>query len=130
MIFKKSQGAIEFIMLIGTASMISIIFIYASFTQMKELSDTKELLLIKDITMKVQSEIHLAAYAEDGYHRVFYLPSLLDYSINYTSLIEGNDSIVVYSSRYTYMRKVPKISGQPVKGDNTIQKTGGELYLN
>jgi hypothetical protein len=130
MFYKKCQGAIEFVILIGTASFMAIIFILNSAYQLNQFNDAKEHPMMIEVASMIQSEVYLAANAEDGYEREFYIPPLIDNTINYTALVEGNDTIVVYSDRFTYLRKVPIVIGQLLKEENVIKKNGGGIYLN
>ena len=62
----KSQLSMEFFMLAGLAFLAAIIFVGASANEMKEFKDAKDFLLIKDLGLKLQKEVSIASYVEDG----------------------------------------------------------------
>jgi uncharacterized protein (UPF0333 family) len=130
MVLKKGQISMEFFILVGLASLLVIIFIMATLDQIKEFQDEREFLLIKDVALKLQAEIYLAATAEDGYQRQFTLPSKLGDTINYTIAIKNNETLVVYSDKSLYAAPIPKVTGNITKNTNTITKTGGVINLN
>ena len=56
-------------MMSGLALITAIIFVSVSLAQAKNLQQTKELLLLKDIALKIQKEVSIASYTEDGCSR-------------------------------------------------------------
>jgi hypothetical protein len=130
MVLKKSQTAMEFLILIGLAFLTTGIFTLASLDQIKEFQDKKEHRTIKDLALKLQTEINLAATAEDGYQRQFTIPDKLDNTINYSILIKNNETLIVYSDKSLYLVAIPKVIGNITKNSNTITKRGGVVNLN
>lgn len=126
--FKKSQVSTEFMILSGIALVTAIIFIFISLDQAKTLYETKEFLLVKDVALKIQDEISIVSYIEDGYSREFKIPEKVnnkDYNI---SII--NNTMVVWTNTTVYFSEIVNITGNLNKGSNTITKTSGNIYIN
>ena len=104
------------------------IFILASLSQIRDFQDKKEYILLKDLALKLQTEINLAATAEDGYSRQFTISERLD-NLNYSITIK-NETLIAYSGKSLYAVSIPKITGNITKNTNTITKTGGVVNLN
>ena len=81
-----------------------------------------------DIALKMQREILIAAYVEDGYSRSFQLPENLE-AINY-SIRTQNSTVIIQSKKAFYSLPIPNAIGNFTKGTNTINKTGGVIYIN
>tara|TARA_Y100000031_G_C7918004_1_gene246917 strand:- start:46 stop:441 length:396 start_codon:yes stop_codon:yes gene_type:complete len=127
---KKSQSAIEFFALIGMA-FVTVIFVVAfSINEMKEFKGAKEFFLIKDLALKLQKEVSIAAIAEDGYSRTFTLPDKLENMVDYFTEI-NNNTITINSTKTVFSVAIPTTAGKNfTKGSNTIEKTDGEIYVN
>ncbi len=126
-IFLKSQISAEFFIFIGLAFLISIAFAAASLEQLNDFRAKKDEEAVKDLALKLQKELITASAVEDGYVRVFELPDKLD-GINY-SLTTKNSTITVESKNSLYVASIPNAIGNFSKGINTINKTGGVIYL-
>ncbi len=125
---RKSQVAMEFIMLIALAFMILIVFTAVTRNQVVDIRKDNEYVALKDIVHAVQSEITIATNVEDGYTRQFSIPGSLD-GINYT--IEISDSYILAESRHhEYLLNIRPVEGNIIIGVNTIKKEGGIVYLN
>ena len=128
--YEKSQVSIEFFTLIGLAFLMLIIIVAASANEVKEFRDRKEVFLIKDLALKLQKEVSIAASVEDGYVRSFTLPDKLDNIVDY-STINTNASITVNSSKTVFFVRVPMIYGKNfTKGSNKVEKINGKVYVN
>jgi len=125
---RKSQVAMEFVMLIVIAFMIMIVFAIFTRGRIVDLRGEEEYVSLKDVTHAVQSEITTAANVEDGYERQFTVPLTLD-GINYTiGISEGY--VVSESENHEYVLRVSPVVGNLTKGINLIRKEGGVVYLN
>lgn len=125
----KSQISAEFFMLVGIAFLISIAFEIASLDQLKNFRNQKEEEAVRDVALKVQNELFIAANVEDGYVRVFKLPDRLDNTINY-SLTILNSTLFVQSKNSFYTISIPKSVGNISLGVNKINKSGGVIHIN
>ncbi len=125
---RKSQIATEFIILSGIALFITIIFVFISLDQSKELYEKKEFLKIQDIALIIQKEISMASYVEDGYTREFKIPEKID-NKDYNIYIINN-TLSVFTDTLPYTVNILNVTGELNKGSNTIKKTNGKVFLN
>jgi len=118
----------EFMLFSGIAMITAVIFISISVNQIKNLKDTEEYLLLEDIALKIQNEVSIASYAEDGYERNFKLPNNVN-SKPYNFILVNN-SLVVWTNTTPYTLSIINITGYFKKGVNTITKTSGRINVN
>ena len=124
----KSQVVTEFLIFVGIGFIIAIIIISILANETKEFYNNKEDILVKDLALKVQSEINLAATVEDGYLREFEIPEKLD-NTDYTIFIK-NGTLIVQSKNSIYFARIPNITGNIVKGVNKINNFDNVIYIN
>ncbi len=128
--YLRAQSSMEFFTLIGLAFLMTILFVAASANEMREFKDQKEFFLIKDLALKLQKEVTIAASVEDGYERSFTLPERLENNVDYFTIIRNN-TITINSSKTVFSVRVPITFGKNfTKGDNTIEKRSGKVYIN
>jgi hypothetical protein len=125
---KKAQVSVEFFLFLGLAFAIALSFSIGSLDRLNELRFKKENDAAMDVALKLQREILLAAYVEDGYSRSFTLPPLIE-GINYTIRAQ-NSTVIVQSKKGFYSLPIPAAAGNFTKGTNTINKTNGIIYIN
>ena len=125
---KKSQITSEFIIFSGIALIASIIFISISVSQLKTLYETKELLLVKDVALKIEKEIDITSDIEDGYYREFELPEKIDDKDYNISIV--NNTLTVYTNTTAYFVEILNITGYLKKESNTIKKVNGVVHIN
>ena len=126
----KAQSSMEFFALVGLAFLAVVLFAAISANEVKEFRDQKEFFLIKDLALKLQKEVTLAADAEDGYARSFTLPEKLESIVDYFVQIRNN-TITINSSKTAISVAIPSTSGRNfTKGSNKIEKTDGVIYVN
>jgi hypothetical protein len=118
----------EFVFLIGLAFTVMIVFIASTRSEFDDLSKEKERSLVKDVSLKVQQELIIASTVEDGYLRSFLIPADLDAKYYQINII--NNTLLVNTEDYEYVLSIPATTGNPNKGINTINKTGGIIYIN
>ena len=127
---KKSQSSMEFFALVGLAFLATILFAAIAVNEVKEFSDQKEFLMIKDLSLRLQKEVAIAASVEDGYKRSFALEDKLEGKVDYF-IIVTNISINVNSSKAVFSVRIPLIYGKNfTKGSNKIEKINGKVYVN
>ena len=124
----KAQLSAEFLVFLGIAFLIAIAFIIASLEQLKDFRLQKESEAVKDLALKLQREVLIAANVEDGYVRVFQIPSKLE-NVDYTLAIQ-NSTIIVQSKNSAYIVSILNAIGNVSKGINIINKTSGVIYIN
>ena len=127
--FSKAQVSSEFFIFIGLAFLAAIAFEIAALDQLRDFRMQKESDAVKDLALKLQREILLAASVEDGYVREFRIPAQLDNNINYT-ITTINFTLTVESKNSVYTASIPNSMGNLSIGANRINKTGGVIYIN
>ncbi len=127
---KKSQSSMEFFALVGLAFLATILFAAITVNEVKEFSDQKEFLMIKDLALRLQKEVAIAASVEDGYERSFTLEDKLEGKVDYFTIIT-NSSISINSSKAAFSARIPLIYGKNfTKGSNKVEKINGKVYVN
>lgn len=125
----KAQISIEFFIFLGLAFLIAIAFEIASLDQLNDFRVQKESEAVKDLALKLQREVLVAATVEDGYIRTFKIPDKLE-TINYSLTTINNNTVTVQSKNAFYIVPIPRVIGNVTKGTNIINKTGGVIYIN
>ena len=124
----RAQISSEFFIFVGLAFLIAIAFSLVSLNQLQDFRIENENEAVKDIALKLQKEIFIAASVEDGYVRVFKIPDKLE-NIDYFLTVQNN-TINIQSKNSFYILPIPKTIGNLTKGTNIINKTGGVIYIN
>ncbi|MBW2977108.1 hypothetical protein KY347_06725 [Candidatus Woesearchaeota archaeon] len=125
----KSQSSMEFFVLTGLAFLATIFFVAASASEVREFSDQKEFFLIKDLALKLQKEVTIAASVESGYERGFNLPEKLESTLDYY-ITTGNSTITINSSKAVFSAAIPNVIGNFTKGSNKIENINGQIWIN
>jgi len=127
---KISQVSNEFIILLGMSFLFLLIFLSVISDEISSISFNKEYRSIKDLAFSVKHEIIIASEVMDGYERQFTLPSKVnghDYSISNTNI---SIILVTTNKGIEQSHLIPAVNGTLVKGDNTIRRSGGVIYIN
>jgi len=124
----KAQISAEFFVFVGLAFLVAIAFEVVSLDQLNDFRIQKESEAIKDLALKLQKELLIAATVEDGYVRFFKIPEKID-TINYSLAIQ-NSTITVKSKNSIFVVSTPNVVGNLTKNTNKINKTGGVIYIN
>ena len=126
----SAQTAIEFIVTVGLAlSVFTIFFLAIQENNSDKMQDNKNL-LVKLTAQTVQEEINLASGSSDGYSRNFELPEKIS-NWDYDVVITGNLVYVrTWDGKSAIALPIINVSGNVLKGENTIQKQNGQVYLN
>lgn len=125
----KAQLFTEFFIFLGLAFLIAIAFEIASVDQLNDFRAQQESDAVKDLALKLQREVLIAANVEDGYIRVFEIPDKLE-RVNYSLTTINNNTITVQSKNSLYIVAIPRAIGNVTKGTNKINKTDGIIYIN
>jgi len=124
----KAQISAEFFIFLGLVFLIAIAFEVVSLDQLNDFKAQKESEAVKDLALKVQKELFIAASVEDGFTRVFEIPDKLE-NINY-SLTMKNSTVTAISKNSIYVVSIPQANGNLSKGTNKISKKDGIIYIN
>lgn len=125
----RGQTAIEFMLLVAAAFLILIVFAASTREEFLVAQSAKEYALVKDLAFSLQSEVNRASFLEDGYRRTFRLEEKLDSTYVYNVSVVGT-TILVATNNYDFSAAIFPVTGNFTKGQNTIRKTNGVLYLN
>ncbi|MGV8150654.1 MAG: hypothetical protein ACP5NV_02920 [Candidatus Woesearchaeota archaeon] len=125
---KKSQMALEFVLLFSLTILVMSIVIVVFYELNSDKIDEKIDMKMNDFLFSVQSEFLLASQVNNGYNRQMVLPEKIEQteyniSIDYTNIILTYNGVSIY-------RKIPLVNGTIVKGANTIVRRDGIIYLN
>lgn len=128
--YRKGQGAIEFIILVGFIFFIFVAFLLAIRVNISDKTRESVDLEVKEIALIVQDEIALAAESSDGYYRNFELPVRVanrDYEVNVTG---GLVFVRTVDGRHALSLSVLNVTGDVQRGNNIIRKVNGSVILN
>lgn len=126
----RSQSAIEFVILVGVVIFFFTIFFIVLNESMSEKTIQKQKMNVEDVAIAVQNEINLASESSEGYSRQFKIPDNIngrDYQINIT---EGLVYLKTSDNKNAMALPVRVVTGQLVKGSNTIKKNESGIFLN
>ena len=122
----------EFMILSGIALISAIIFI-ASLSYNKNLYNTKDFFIVKDVALKIQNEISITSDVEDGYSREFTLPAKIN-NKDYNISIRNNNTLIVWTNTSLFAANILNITGSLKKEEsnniNKITKSSGAVYVN
>lgn len=129
---KRSQSAIEFMILTGFLLFSFTIFFIAIQGNMSDELKERQALAVKNVAITVQDEINLAFQSSDGYYRKFKIPENINgegYEINIT---EGLVYLRTDDGKYAIALPVKNVTGDVKKQPNinVIKKENGEIKLN
>ncbi len=127
---KKSQSALEFIILVAVVLFLFISFTFAFQQNIRLKADEKRRLEVQEIAIQIKKEIELAAFSSDGYERSFKVPERIiniDYAV---SITDGFVYVKTNDDKHALALPVPNVTGQIQKGTNIIRKDNGIVYLN
>ena len=126
---RYSQSSMEFLVFSGLAFLVVIVIVTFSVNEVKELRDKKEFFLIRDLGLKLQKEVSIAASVEDGYERNFNIPAKLEGVFGY-SITMTNATITINSSKTFFSARIINVIGNFTNGNNKIEKINGKIYIN
>jgi len=129
---RRAQLSVEFMIFIAMGLLIMVSFLYLVNEKESQLWDKRQLLLLKDLAYKIQSERDTASIVEDGYSRNFTLPISLE-GLDYDVIIT-NGYLAVFSEKFDVYSSVPlndSILIDPNINPNvTIMRENGTICLN
>jgi hypothetical protein len=125
---KKSQMALEFVLLFSVSIFVMMILLFSFYEINKYKVDEKIDTKMGDFHYTVQSEFILASQMNNGYVRSFVLPETVE-NTYYNISISGKN-IVLHYDGINYYKKVPDTVGDFVDGQNILKKNNDIIYLN
>ena len=124
----RAQITVEFLILIGILFIFILVIGANSLQDLNQYNTLKESEAVRDVAIKLQRELFIAANVEDGYVRQFSIPDKID-GLNY-SIQTNNLSLYVSSKNAFSLVTLPYSIGNLTKGNNLINKSGGTIYVN
>ncbi len=118
----------EFLIIVGFIIAFFAVFMIVILGNFSDLHKKKESLLLKELAIRVQTEINLASKSSEGYSREFRIPLNLEgkaYEINIT-----DSRVYIRTAQNALSLNTEEVRGDVQKGLNTIRKSGGIIYLN
>lgn len=125
---KRAQGSIEFLLMLGFALLFLVVMLEVISHKVSTLNKEKEQINLEDLALSIQKELEIADKSPDGYIREFKLPETLNRK-EYDMTIQERE-LYVSNARGGITLYIPKVQGQFNKGDNTIRKNEGIVYVN
>ncbi len=129
---KKSQIALEFIMIAGISVLVLIAFISFTATLSSERLDRDTYIILDDLGKSLQNEFVRATEVRDGYERKIELPQEIngrEYSVEIIGIDEYRSEIVFDFQDRTLLYPIPNVEGELEHGENTLLSQGGELFI-
>ena len=127
---KRAQTAIEFVILVGFILFFFTAFFLAIQENMSDKINEKQNLMLKETALAIQDEINLALESGEGYSREFKIPDKIGNRDYEGSLVEDMVYLKTTNEKYAIALPIAKVSGEVVKGTNTIKKENGEIKIN
>jgi hypothetical protein len=125
---KQAQAGMEFVYVMGLVLLISTIIIVVAGSKLGDIQNQARLAQLVDVARSARQEIFIAADVEDGYRREFILEQKIrgrPYNITTSA-----NTLLVSEGELEILYTVPQVTGNFQKGQNTIRREAGELYLN
>jgi hypothetical protein len=127
---KKSQSAVEFIIIVGFIMFFFGVFLLLLSQQFGEKSKEDD---NQDLTFainNVQDEIMLAAKSSEGYSRNFVIPDNINGKDCNLTLSDGMIYGYIINGKSSMAIPTINVTGNIRVGNNIIEKQGGVIYLN
>jgi hypothetical protein len=128
--FKNSQTAIEFLVLVSAVLFFFVIFFFVIGENIQDKTRDNLNKAVNEIAFIVQEEISFASESTNGYYRMFKIPESLnglDYEI---SLGGGIIYLKTNNGKFAVTLPVQNVTGEIIKGENVLRKEEGKVYLN
>ena len=129
---KKSQIAIEFMLLSAIGIVVVITFLIVVLKISQENTDVQKYNDMDDLGKSLQHEFILASQMEDGYIRRLNIPTTIN-DENYTislATTAKTTSLILTSGIYTAEYLIPSVNGTIIAGTTYLYKINGTLYMN
>lgn len=125
---KRGQSSIEFIILFGALFFIFLLVLGIILHYNRMQYRGKDYTELEDLAAAIKRELEIAVQVNDGYRRVFDIPNTLGVR-NYTLNHIGRD-LSLAMGELDFSLVLPDVTGSLTKGENTIAKEGGVVYVN
>ncbi|MEN9626754.1 MAG: hypothetical protein RL557_1082 [archaeon] len=127
---KKSQSAMEFLVFSGVIIFfLTVFFVAIQQSNSRALQDEKRM-QVEHVAFIVQDEINLASESTNGYQRTFQIPATIIGLEYQATIVENSIFIKTTDGKYAIALPLLNVSGQIMKGNNTIKKINNSVFLN
>ncbi|MFH1591717.1 MAG: hypothetical protein ABIC95_07390 [archaeon] len=124
---KEGQIATEYIIVVGVAFLLLVIFVASFQENFQGLVVRQEQALVKDLAYMVQKEVLMASKVETAYTREFDIPETL---LGHPYTIENSrKKVIVRSDNFDFALTIPEVKGSLGKGINLIRSMNGLVCL-
>jgi|GEM_PF-950201 len=125
---RKSQVAVEFMLMTSLAMVVLVVMIGVLYYIFRDYSEEKNMNRLMNLGYSLQDELILASQVESGYERNLTIPEMVgsaEYSINQTHNPNStpDDLFIIYKGTHLLFPIPANITGNLTKGSNTITKT-------
>lgn len=129
----KGQIAIEFLMYIGIAFFVIIVFLASLLAVSENNTRTRTYYDVDDLGKSLQQEFLLASQLEDGYTRRLNLPVTINgksYNVTVGQTDPAHSYMIFMYENSELFYLIPLVEGNISLGNNVLRKLNGTLYLN
>lgn len=127
---RKSQSAMEFIILASFMLLVILGFFAVTSSSVLEAREEKNKKIAEDIASIAYREIEIAKSVNDGYTKTFTIPQTVN-GIDYSIRIINDRELIVNYLGFEYIKFLPSnVTGNIVKGNNKISRNNGIIYIN
>ena len=127
---RKSQSAVEFIILASFMMLVAIGFFAVNSSRVLEAKEEGNRKIAQDIADIAYKEVETAKSVNDGYARTFAMPLSVN-GVNYSIYLIDNRELEVVYLGYEYVKFLPSnVTGFISTGVNEITKINGIIYIN
>lgn len=124
---KRSQLSIEFIVMVGIAMTLLLLLMLLGNDLLKNTQESQKYTALRDYGYVLQSEILLAAKAEPGYQRVFFVPHKID---GFDYILESTPkSFSIKYKKHVFNFFLPEIDGDIKKGYNMVTTNSTAIII-
>ena len=127
---KKSQSAMEFMIIVGVLLLIVLGISYTFYQNISEKEKQQKNLVFHELAKTVQKEIELASKTFDGYQREFEIPDKVAEKEYNITIVESVVFVQTTDGKIALALPVKNVTGQIQKGQNIIRKINGSVFLN
>jgi uncharacterized protein (UPF0333 family) len=126
--YKKAQISVEYMTMFFISMIIFIIFISVFYNNRREIIIETNQKQLNEIALSIQNEIITASNMNNGYKRIFIIPSQL--SSNTYNISNNYYMFWIESNNFFISKRIPSINGSLKKGTNIIKKENNYIFIN
>jgi hypothetical protein len=124
----NGQVSEEFVAFVGIGFLMAIIVMMVIFNEQQNKFRERDISETRELAIKIEEEIIIAATVENGFARNFSLPSTLPSGKGY-GIVENSSYVRIVAETSEWEVRVPKYNGSIQKGQNTICKKYGKVFI-